>query len=146
MSLDELHAAINAAAGGGDVDIDEAIEVYVTERLTQAATGETSDGYHTFHELYEYRMLYNAALFNEWARQSKHDVHKSIRHSDGELCFGGGWFIVVALLPDGQISNHYKLAHWGLFDVEERERADEYDGHSPADVANRLREWVVHPW
>ena len=30
-------------------------------------TGETSDGYHTFNGLYRFRLLYNAALFNEWA-------------------------------------------------------------------------------
>ena len=27
-----------------------------------------SDGYHTFKELYEYRLIYNAALFNEFAK------------------------------------------------------------------------------
>jgi hypothetical protein len=26
-----------------------------------------SDTYHTFNELYEFRKVYNAALFNEWA-------------------------------------------------------------------------------
>ena len=30
--------------------------------------GEVSDGYHTFNELYRYRMLYNAAFFNLLAR------------------------------------------------------------------------------
>ena len=29
---------------------------------------EVSDGYHTMDELYEFRKVYNAALFNEWAR------------------------------------------------------------------------------
>ena len=28
--------------------------------------GDLSDGYHTFNELYEFRKIYNAALFNEW--------------------------------------------------------------------------------
>lgn len=59
--------------------------------------GEVSDGFHTFDELYHYRMLYNAAFFN--SLEGKYDVHKSYRHADGELCFGGGWFIVVANLP-----------------------------------------------
>ena len=71
-------------------------------------TGDTSDGYHTFNELYDYRRVYNAALFNEWASQGKYDVHKSWKHSDGKDCFGGGWFIVVAELPTGQASNHYE--------------------------------------
>jgi hypothetical protein len=63
----------------------------------------TSDGYHTFKELYEFRLLYNASLFNEWALSNKYDVHKSKKHSDGLECFGGGWFIVMAELPTGQI-------------------------------------------
>ena len=82
-----------------------------------------SDGYHTFDELYEFRKVYNAALFNEWAtiqpsyftsaygekpitfqydasfdgNIAKYHVHKSWKHHDGELCFGGGWFIVCLL-------------------------------------------------
>ncbi len=118
--------------------------------------GEFSDGYHTFDELYEARMAYNVALFNEWGSQpetgsllfgqhsmnllcSKHDVHKSTRHHDGELCFGGGWFIVVANLPSGQISNHYEMKHWGLFKIPETEKAKyEWDGHTSEDVIKRL--------
>lgn len=103
-----------------------------------AVTGETSDGYHTFNELYEFRMLYNAAFFNELS-PALEGVHKSKRHSDGELCFGGGWFIVTAYLKGKQISNHYELKDWDLFDIPERERADEWDGHTPQDVAKRLR-------
>ncbi|TLF74080.1 hypothetical protein [Nocardia cyriacigeorgica] len=101
-------------------------------------TSETSDGYHTFAELYHYRMLYNAALFNEWAAANRYGVHKSIRHADGELCFGGGWFVVYAQLPTGQISNHYEMTDWDRFRVPERERAAEWDGHTPEQVAERL--------
>ena len=46
-----------------------------------------TDGFHTMQELYDYRLAYNACLFNEWAERGKYDVHKSWRHSDGELCF-----------------------------------------------------------
>lgn len=106
------------------------------------ATGETSDGYHTFNELYEFRELYNAALFNEWAKQGLYNVHKSTRHYDGGLCFGGGWFVVMATLPTGQISNHYELNDWDLFQVEEKERADEWDGHTAQDVLKRLRKYL----
>lgn len=56
--------------------------------------GKISDGFHSFDELYHYRMLYNAAFFN--SLEGKYEVHKSYRHADGELCFGGGWFIVMA--------------------------------------------------
>lgn len=118
--------------------------------------GNYSDGFHTFDELYEFRKAFNAALFNEWAKQSeknsrwrphnneplyikKYDVHKSWRHNDGELCFGGGWFIVVAILPTGQISNHYHEADWNLFNIQALEKAKyPFDEHTSQDVIERL--------
>ena len=99
---------------------------------------DTSDGYHTFAELYHYRMLYNALLVNEWAAQSRYEVHKSLAHSDGELCFGGGWFVVSAQLPAGQVTNHYPLIDWTRFRVPERATAAEWDGHTPQEAAERL--------
>lgn len=108
--------------------------------------GNTSDGYHTFNELYEFRKAYNAALFNEWASTGKCSVHKSWRHNDGELCFGGGWFIVVAVLPQGQISNHYEAKDWDLFKVAETDKAlFEFDGHTGIDVIARLMSYAAPP-
>jgi hypothetical protein len=127
--------------------------------------GQVSDGYHTFDELYEFRKMYNAALFNEWAKQNtqplqiplqkqsdvpmyviqpnykaKYNVHKSWKHYDGELCFGGGWFIVSAMLPSGLISNHYEAKYWDLFKIPEVEKAlFEFDGHTGKDVLERLK-------
>jgi len=100
---------------------------------------KTSDGYHTFEELYEFRKVYNAALFNEWASQNKYEVHKSWKHNDGQPCFGGGWFIVCAKLPEGQISNHYEEKDWDLFRVPETFHAlHAFDGHTSKDVIKRL--------
>jgi hypothetical protein len=128
------------------------LEAIAREALAQpeqepvAIDGNTSDGYHTFNELYEFRKAYNAALFNEWATGGKCSVHKSWRHHDGELCFGGGWFIVVAVLPNGQISNHYEAKDWNLFDVPETERAlFEFDGHTRIDVVARLKAYTIPP-
>lgn len=116
-----------------------------------------SDGYHTFDELYEFRKMYNAAFFNLCAKLDNdlfqnHDVieptlsnplynvHKSWKHHDGELCFGGGWFIVVAMLPAGQITNHYKAKDWDLFDIPETDKAKyPFDGHTGQDVIERLK-------
>src|SRR5574343_1641785 len=126
-----------------------------------------SDGYHTFKELYDIRLAYNVALFNEWCKDynyqiesyknvdvsklhpeikqflktitPKYNVHKSWRHYDGELCFGGGWFIVVAQLPSGQISNHYEAIHWDKFRIPETEKAlFKFDEHTTQDVIKRL--------
>lgn len=101
--------------------------------------GEISDGYHTFNELYRYRMLYNAAFFNLLPKEL---VHKSKKHHDGKECFGGGWFIVMANLPTGQISNHYELKDWDLFHIPEKGVADEWDGHTPQQAAERLYKYL----
>jgi hypothetical protein len=106
-----------------------------------------SDGYHTFDELYSFRKAYNVALFNEWAANEKHHVHKSWRHHDGDLCFGGGWFIVVAVLPSGQISNHYAAKDWDLFRIPVTDCAlFEFDGHTSEDVISRLSSYVPDNW
>ena len=97
-------------------------------------SGEASDGYHTFNELYDFRREYNAALVNSGVWKA----HKSHRHHSGELCFGGGWFIVMIETPFGQISNHYENKYWDEFHCEEKEFADEWDGHTEKDVIERL--------
>lgn len=104
------------------------------------SVGELSDGYHSFNELYRFRLLYNAALFNEWAKQGLYDVHKSKCHYEGGECFGGGWFVVVAQLPTGQISNHYEQIHWDLFsEVPAFDKAKHpWDGHTSSDVETRM--------
>lgn len=97
-----------------------------------------SDGFHTFKELYRFRLLYNAALFNELAKLADYKVYKSTHHHAGDICFGGGWFIVMATLPSGQISNHYEMKYWDLFKCREVDRADEWDGHTANDVCDRI--------
>ena len=119
------------------------------QKLTEEQRMLISDGYHTFNVLYDFRAMYNAALFNEWAKQltndiPKYNVHKSWRHHDGELCFGGGYFIVTAQLPDGQISNHYKADRWDLFKIPETECAlYPFDGHTSEDVLHRVSKTLI---
>lgn len=98
-----------------------------------------ADEHHTMRELYEYRLLYNAHAAHGWLAAGI-PVVKSWYHHDGEPCFGGGWFIVVGTLPSGQVSNHYKADFWHLFQVPEVDLAPEWDGHTPAEAASRLRE------
>jgi len=137
---DEVIAEVRAASDGSTFtwqDVRNAIGKVLLSRLT--IDENTSDGFHTFKELYRYRMLYNAAFFNQLAKDGKIEVVKSWKHHDGELCFGGGWFIVMANLPTGQISNHYEAADWDYFgDVPVAETAPEWDGHSAEEAADRL--------
>ena len=135
FSIEELGKLSDKQAEAVDRVIDKAIGlIKVTE--------DTSDGYHTFKELYQYRMLYNALAFRALVSEPGTMPHKSRFHSDGEPCFGGGWFIVVAYLNGKQISNHYEEKDWDMFDVEERIRADEWDGHTPKDVAERIESYL----
>ncbi len=114
--------------------------------ITEEEIGEVSDGYHTFNELYYYRMLYNAAFLNTlaWYQDNINtfNIYKSKRHHTGEECFGGGWFIVMVDLPSGQVSNHYEMKYWDLFNIPEKEIADEWDGHTPQEAAERLRKFI----
>ena len=94
-------------------------------------------------ELYDFRLTYNALLFNEWAENQKYEVYKSRRHNDGELCFDGEYFIVVARLPTGQVTNHYHIRHWDMFKINEYEKVNEdFDGHTPSDVITRLKQVI----
>lgn len=137
--------AVEKCVGGGIVVFAERAKAKRLEALDSIeevykVTGETSDGYHTFNELYDFRKAYNALLFNEWAcaMPIRFDVHKSWKHSDGELAFGGGWFVVVAETPMGQITNHYEEIDWDKFQVPEKETANEWDGHTAQEALNRL--------
>ena len=97
-------------------------------------TGDFSDGYHTFNELYQQRRMLTAAL----VYAHSHIAWKSHRHSDGEQCFGGGWFIVGFDTPEGQYTYHYENEHWDMFQCKEVEFAPEWDGHTAEDVGRLL--------
>lgn len=96
--------------------------------------GEMSDGYHTFNGLYQQRMVLFAAL----VKQNKDSAWKSHRHEDGELCFGGGWFIAGIDTPEGSYTYHYEDKDWDLFDCEELPVGKHWDGHTEDDVARLL--------
>jgi hypothetical protein len=94
-------------------------------------------------EMYCFRVIYNALLFNSWYEQGRYPVHKSHRHSDGNPCFDGNWFIVMALLPTGQISSHYEMHYWDLFQIPALVRAAyDYDGHSNEDCLKRMHRLI----
>lgn len=103
---------------------------------------EVSDGYHTFDELYEHRItlfitlcrVICAITTGEFIR-----VWKSKLHSDGKGY--EGWFILGIFDEKGkQISYHLPISKWEETSfVEELERAPEWDGHTSADVLERLK-------
>lgn len=96
--------------------------------------GEFSDGYHTFNGLYHQRCVLFAALCNTF----KELAWKSHRHSTGEKCFGGDWFIVGVDTPKGSYTYHYKNKYWDMFHCCELEVGKEWDGHTEEDVERLL--------
>ena len=96
--------------------------------------GDLSDGFHTFNQLYYQRMI----LFATIVKQNRDKAWKSLRHESGELCFGGGWFIVGIDTPEGSYTYHYEDNYYSLFDCAELERGKPWDGHTEKDVTRLL--------
>lgn len=96
--------------------------------------GDLSDGSHTFRQLYYQRMMLFAAL----VKQNRDKAWKSLRHEDGELCFGGGWFIVGIDTPEGSYTYYYEDNYFSLFDCVELEKGKHWDGHTEKDVTRLL--------
>ena len=92
-----------------------------------------SDGYHTFADLYEQRLILSAAL-------AKNNTHawKSKRHEDGSVPFGGGWFIMGFDTDEGSYTYHYELKDWDLFQCKELDKGKPWDGHTSKDVRRLL--------
>lgn len=96
------------------------------------AMGEVSDGFHTFNELYAHRI----ALFIALAIHIP-GAWKSRLHADGSCL--EGWFIAGFTTPAGPITYHLPDAEWDAFPVQDVPRAPQWDGHTAADVVERLR-------
>lgn len=94
--------------------------------------GQVFDGYHTFDELYDHRMVLFAVICNTYADKA----WKSHQHEDGTMF--DGFFVVGIMTPKGQFTYHYKLEYWDLFAVKEVTKAPAWDGHKPSDVTRLL--------
>ncbi len=106
-------------------------------------TNSVSDGYHTFGELYEHRIELWIALCrmltSSFEPALKHLVWKSRYHSDGSKF--DGWFILGFRQGSGlQITYHLPNKYWDRTEFAIiRERAPTWDGHTAADVLERLK-------
>jgi len=98
--------------------------------------GLISDGYHTFDELYEHRMI----LFSVILNSNKQKSWKSKLHDDGTMF--DDYFIVGITTTEGNYTYHYHIDNWDLFDVKELQYAPKWDGHQPSDIT-RLFSLVV---
>jgi hypothetical protein len=102
--------------------------------------GEVSDGCHTFNELYDHRCLLFIALMKAYPERA----WRARLHEDGSGM--EGWWIGGMHLPTGDITYHIPEEAWGLLDhagVATLERGPRWDGHTSADVLQRLRHWIA---
>jgi len=105
------------------------------------------DSYHTFDELYNHRITLYIALCKQILQQpyddKKHNVWRSKRHSDGELCFGTGsqYIVGIGTKAGEQITYHVPIERWDDTDfiIEYTEAPSPFDGHTSEDVINRLK-------
>lgn len=98
------------------------------------STGQISDGYHTFDELYAHRVRLFSALMS--AHEDK--AWWSHRHHDGSKM--DGWIIAGIKTPGGMVTYHLpeseipNLPAWLELD-----RGMAWDGHTADDVLERLK-------
>lgn len=110
----------------------------IIKREKQVDINLISDGYHTFGELYDHRIQLFITLCS--LLDEEHEVWRSKVHSDGTSL--DGWFLLGIESKGGkQITYHLPISRW-----EECERfaytyevAPEFDGHTSADVLERLK-------
>ena len=108
-------------------------EQAIAATLGREITGETSDGFHTFNELYHHR----AVLFSVIVHDYRELAWKSKAHHDGTMY--EGMFIVGIETPVGQATYHYDIdPYWDMFDCKELDRAPEWDGHTPDEAIGRI--------
>lgn len=108
---------------------------------------EVSDGYHTFDELYAHRIALFIALASLCRRQElkvgefpdQPFVWRSKLHSDGTMF--ENWFVMgIGSFKGQQITYHLPISNWEETNFAQTlENAPEWDGHTPADVIERLK-------
>lgn len=119
-------------------------EGYTVEFTGQ--TGQISDGYHTFDELYEHRYLLFLVLLDIWKEDCdwQWTPWKSKTHwQDGKLVpVWDGWFVAGMNTVAGQVTYHLPIKYWDKCNVEELKEAPSYDGHTSQDVLKRFEAFL----
>jgi len=110
-----------------------------------------SDGYHSFKELYDHRVVLFIALCNtlsniDWLLQDNNDwivdskkPWKSKLHFDNTMW--DGWFIAgIGTEKWDTLTYHLPISEWDNLDVSILSNAPEWDWHTADDVLLKLRD------
>lgn len=100
-------------------------------------TGNVSDGYHTFNQLYEHRCLLFCGLMNLVYRQGGFVWRQNDPSGESD------WIIAGIALPTGNITYHMNRDfEQYILDIPFLESPPAWDGHTSNDVLVRLRKWM----
>jgi len=97
----------------------------------------TSDGFHTFKELYEHRFGLFIALCRHLVNEPGRSVWRSRLNSDGASW--PGWFVAGIGEGRGGITYHLPDRLWERMDFAKTIDRGIWDGHTSNDVLERLR-------
>jgi hypothetical protein len=103
-------------------------------------TGQVSDGFHTFDELYDHRNH----LFIVLLRMTPAHAWRSRFHHDGTGF--PGWFIAGTKISGKDITYHLPENLWDIVGdqpVITLQRAPAWDGHTSTDVIERIRTFLL---
>lgn len=120
----DVASALQQAYNRGDSD-------GYRERSRMPLDENTSDGYHTFRELYDHRIALFIALMRS---------HPTISWVSPTA--DPNWLLGGMNLPTGTISYHMPASVWPLRGILTLETLPPWDGHTPADVVDRLTRWL----
>ena len=112
----------------------------MSKLIVPCKTGDVSDGYHTFDELYEHRTVLFVALMKSHTELS----WISYQHDDGSEM--DDWFIAGMSLPTGDVTYHLPNEYWDsciVGGIKVLEHAVVWDGHDSNDVLLRLGSWLL---
>lgn len=120
-------------------DINEMIEQMPSEEK-----GKVRDGYHSFDELYEHRIVLYIALALSIAVSDHHSLSDAIwrskKHSD-ETNWDGWFLLGIGIEWGSQITYHLPMRFWNNCDFAHTfGRAPKFDGHTSQDVLKRISE------
>lgn len=108
-------------------------------KVLKVDPGEISDGYHTFNELYDHRIILYLSLCRLILKTHFRTVWKNKYHSDGTQY--PGWFLLGINMGEGyQMTYHIPMKYWNMINCVEFgiDDAVEFDGHTPKDVLSRM--------
>lgn len=103
----------------------------MSEKTFKIVGGDISDGYHTFDELYEHRCLLFINLCLAYPKRAYWRPHYE------------GWPLLGLAIDSGQVTYHVPEKYLPLFADKIEQGGPEWDGHTPAQVVERLSQWAA---